>query len=213
MQTELELDGTEQTAIGGRSRLYALFSRAFRFPSAERYRQIQAGDLAAEALTAIGLLPFQGLRPGTLGRGTDLSYEAFQSAYMALFEIGGEHGPPAPLYEGEYGGGRLKVMEEVLRFYHFFGLRLSGEKRDRPDHLASELEFMHVLTFKEAEAEVRGESRRPYREAQRDFLRFHLNEFVSAVADKVGANKAPFYPEMARLAAEFCARDLAHLAA
>ncbi len=212
METQkLEVNGTEELKIGSRSRLYALLSRAFRFPPPEQFQKVKEGQLANEAQDALKNLPYNGLQAGELGRGTDLSYEAFQSSYIALFEVGGEHGPPSALYEGEYGGGRMKVMEEVLRFYHHFGLRLSEEKRDRPDHLASELEFMHVLTFKEIEAMLRGADSRPYREAERDFLRFHLSDFVAEVASKVGGNTAPFYSDVARLAATFCAKELAYL--
>jgi DMSO reductase family type II enzyme chaperone len=211
MEAQLQLDGPEELKVASRSRLYALLSRAFRFPQPAEFQKIKAGEFAAAAEEALKQLPFNSLQAGRLGRGIASSYEAFEGHYIALFEIGGEHGAPSPLYEGEYGGGRMKVMEEVLRFYHFFGLHLSDEKRDRPDHLASELEFMHALSFKETEAVLEGKDRRPYRDAQRDFLRFHLSEFIGAVANKVSGNQAPFYPEAARLAANFCAKDLGHL--
>ena len=106
----------------------------------------------------------------------------------------------------------MKVIEEVLRFYHYFGLRLSEDKRDRPDHLASELEFMHVLTFKETEGLLQGVDRSAYRQAERDFLRFHLGDFVAVVANKIGARGAPFYSELAQVAHSFCAKELAYLA-
>lgn len=211
MEAQLQLNGAEELKVGSRSRLYALLSRAFRFPQPEQFQKIKSGEFAAHAEGALKQLPFNNVPPGELGRGLGLSYEAFEGHYIALFEVGGEHGPPALLYEGEYGGGRMKVMEEVLRFYHFFGLHLSEERRDRPDHLASELEFMHALSFKEAQALLQGQDRRPYRAAQRDFLRFHLNDFIAAVANKVGGTPAPFYPDVARLAASFCAKDLDYL--
>lgn len=211
MEARLQLNGAEELKVGSRSRLYALLSRAFRFPQPEQFQKIAAGEFAAAAEEALKQLPFNSIQAGQLGCGAASSFEALEGHYIALFEVGGEHGAPSPLYEGEYGGGRMKVMEEVLRFYHFFGLHLSDEKRDRPDHLASELEFMHALSFKEAEAMLQGKDRRSYRDAQRDFLRFHLNEFIAAVANKVGGNRAPFYPDVARLAANFCAKDLDHL--
>src|SRR3989304_7556444 len=107
----------------------------------------------------------------------------------------------------------MKVMEEILRFYHPFGLRLATERRDRPDHLASELEFMHLLTFKEAESLLQGKERGAYQKAERDFLRFHLNDFVATVAEKVGGTGVPFYSGLAQLSATFCQRELAHLQA
>ncbi len=213
METQkLQVNGTEEIKIAARSQLYALLARAFRFPAPEDYRQIQGGQYASAAEQALTNLPYNGINGGALGRSAALSYEAFQSSYIGLFEVGGESGAPSPLYEGEYGGGRMKVMEEVLRFYHYFGLKLSEEKRDRPDHLASELEFMHLLTFKETEGRLKGADMSAYRDAERDFLRFHLTDFLGAVAGKVGPRGAPFYSDVAKLAQTFCANELAHLA-
>jgi len=214
MKTDrLELNGPEQTQIGSRSGLYSLISKGFRFPTPERYESVKSGQFADEVQQALAQLPYNGLKADPLGRGTGLSYEEFQSHYIELFDVGGAHGPPCFLYEAESGGGRMKVMEEILRFYHHFGLRLSTERRDRPDHLASELEFMHLLTFKEAESLLQGKERGAYQKAERDFLRFHLNDFVATVAEKVGGTGVPFYSGLAQLSATFCQRELAHLQA
>jgi DMSO reductase family type II enzyme chaperone len=209
---KLQVKGSEEIKIAARSRIYALLSRAFRFPALDDFKQIQGGQFARAIEESLSNLPYNGLNGGTLGAKAALSYEAFQSSYIGLFEVGGELGAPSPLYEGEYGGGRMKVMEEVLRFYHYFGLKLSEEKRERPDHLSSELEFMHLLTFKETEGLLQGADRQAYRDAQRDFVRFHLNDFVAAVAGKVGGRAAPFYADLTQLAQSFCAKELAYLA-
>lgn len=210
---QIELKGAEERQIGSRSLIYSLLARGFRFPSPDYHEKVKRGQFADEAKSAIANLPYGGLQAGELGRNTPLSYEEFQSNYIGLFEVGGEHGYPCPLYEAEYGGGRMKVMEEVLRFYHHFGLRLSTEKRDRPDHLALELEFMHALSFKEAEALTRGGGRGAYVSAERDLLRFHLGDFVASVASRVGERKVPFYSDLARLAEGFCQSELAYLLA
>lgn len=208
---QLELNGKEQAQIGCRSVIYALLAQGFRFPSAEQFERVKNGQFADEAQAAAGNLPYGDLNAGKLGRGTGLSYDQFQSRYIELFDVGGELGAPCFIYEGEYGGGRMKAMEEVLRFYHYFGLRLSTEKRDRPDHLASELEFLHALTFKEAESLLQGKDGAPYRSAERDFLRLHLTGFTTDVAKTIGGKGVDFYSELSRLASDFCQRDLAHL--
>ncbi len=207
----LELKGTEESQTGCRSLVYSLLSRAFRFPGPELYDSIKAGKFADEAQGALTTLPYNGLKGGELGRGLASSCEALQGNYIELFEVGGNSGSPCPLYEGEYGGGRMKVMEEVLRFYHHFGLRLSTEKRDRPDHLATELEFMHLLTFKETEAVVQGGERRTYLRAEQDFLRFHLSDLLAAVAKKMEGVSVPFYQDLAGLGYSFCQKELAYL--
>ncbi|MFQ5902752.1 MAG: molecular chaperone TorD family protein [Candidatus Binatia bacterium] len=210
---QLELKNPQEVQAGSRSLLYSLLAKGFRFPLAEQYERVKGGQFADEAQGAAVHLPYNGLQVGALGRGDGAGYEEFQSNYIGLFEIGGKHGAPSFLYEGEYGGGRMKVMEEVLRFYHHFGLRISEEKRDRPDHLASELEFMHLLTFKEAEALMQGKERSAYLNAERDFMRFHLNDFVAAVASRVGGSGVPFYSDLARLAQGFCQKELGYLVA
>ncbi|MBI4493406.1 MAG: molybdopterin-dependent oxidoreductase, partial [Chloroflexi bacterium] len=104
-------------------------------------------------------------------------------------------------------------MEDALRFYRFFGLRRSPEARERPDHLAVELEFLHWLAFQEAGALGQGDAAaaEPYRAATRDFLAAHTRELAEQVAAHLAERDAPFYPGLARLAAEFCAQDLEYL--
>ena len=210
---QLELKGSEQTQTGGRSLLYSLLSGAFRFPAPEQYERVKGGQFADEVQGHIANLPYNGLKGGELGRGIELSYEEFQGIYITLFEVGGAHGRPCSLYEAEYGGGRMKVMEEVLRFYHHFGLRLSEQKRDRPDHLALEFEFMHLLTFKETEALILGKDSGAYLKAERDFLRFHLGDFVTTLGKGMEGKEVPFFVDLARLAEGFSQKELAHLLA
>lgn len=208
--TPLELSTPEAQATGGRSTLYRALAGCFRSPSPEFHQAVESGQVAAELQQAIASLPYA-LEPlPDLGAGAHLSHEELQSAYMALFEVGGEHGSPCFLYEGEQGGGRMKVLEDALRFYHFFGLRLAQEKWERPDHLATELEFMHALSFREA-ALVAGGAPGPLRLAQRDFLRLHLADFATAVAQKTAGSGVPLYPALARCAASFCEKELTYL--
>src|SRR5574341_2321632 len=109
METKpLELNKPQETQTGCRSLLYSLFSRSFRFPHPEFYESVKAGQFSDQIRASIANLPHNGLNAGDLGRGTALDYDKFQSNYICLFEVGGDNGPPAPLYEGEYGGGRMK---------------------------------------------------------------------------------------------------------
>lgn len=104
-----------------------------------------------------------------------LSPEEREAEYLASFETGG-----VPLYEGLCldKEGREGIQEDLLRFYHFFGLRLSGEARDFPDHLSAELEFMGHLLVLEEKAWTDGRDASPFRLAQRDFLARHLARWV-----------------------------------
>ena len=70
-----------------------------------------------------------------------------------------------PLYGGTYGGDRMRTMEEVVRFYRYFGLRPDEETREPPDHLSAQLEFLHFLTYREAKVLLGGEDPVPLRAA------------------------------------------------
>lgn len=212
---QVDLQTQEEVQTGNRSRLYGLLSQGFRYPTQSLYEAARGGQFLGEVQSALAALGYGVQPPGEFAKGTRLSFDEFQLEYVQTFDVGGPKGAPCFLYEGEYGGGRLKVMEDVLRFYHYFGLRLSQEKgkRDRPDHLATELEFLHALTFKEAEVRTEKKDATPYRKAQRDFLKFHMVDFVLDVDGRVGSRGTPFYSDLARLGRAFCQAELTHLSA
>lgn len=72
------------------------------------------------------------------------------------------------------------LNEELLRFYHFFGLTRSVQAV-MPDHISVELEFMQVLAMLEAAALVRGEEVTSLMKAQRDFLSRHLRILANGI--------------------------------
>ncbi len=205
VQVELKTQAAQQT--GSRSELYRLLARGFAFPTPEFYEEVKSGQYLAQAQEAAKGLPYGLEIAGQLGKGLGLSYDDFQSAYIAQFEVGGPDGAPVPLYEGHYGGGLLRDMEEVLRLYHHFGLSYKGGFR--PDFLQTELEFMHALTFGEAAAEGDAST---YRRAERDFLQYHLKDLATRVAAGLTGRSAPLYPELGRLLLTLVDSDLAALA-
>jgi DMSO reductase family type II enzyme chaperone len=187
--------------------VYATLARALRPPDATVAESISDGSLASglrEALDATDV-PSAALDQLAIAvEGASLA-----QAYLELFELGGPAGPPAVVYEGELGGGRLKVMEDVLRFYDHFGLdpAPTTEYRDRPDHVATELEFMHYLAFREAGAVGSGADPTPYRAAQRDFLAYHLCDLAGTIADRVEPRGVPFYSALTGVTKMVCSHD------
>jgi DMSO reductase family type II enzyme chaperone len=219
---ELVLERKEAVATGARSKLHALLAQGFRYPTAALYAAVSGGQFLSEVKAAASRLPYPFTVEGTLGSQLSWDRQQFETQYIWLFDVGGpnpnngEWEAPCFLYEGEYGGGKLNVMQDAMRFYHHFGLSLSQEKgeRDRPDHVSAELEFLHQLTFKEAELWQQGkgaEALRPYREAERDFLLFHLADFLPQVAGKVVRRNISFYSDLVRLGEGFCQAELAYL--
>jgi TorA maturation chaperone TorD len=104
-------------------------------------------------------------------------------------------------------------MEDVLRFYDHFGISpsLEEETRDRPDHIANELEFMHVLSFQEAAALESGSNPGAFQQAAQDFLRFHLIDFTKAIADQTEPKGSPLYSGIVALARDLCQQHLQFL--
>lgn len=198
---EIRLESQAARQVGSRSGVYALLARAFAFPSEALFAEVASGSFGSRLREASQDLPGRLDLDGDLGRGVGQSYDDLQSGYLAHFELGGPEGPAVPLYEGHHGGGLLRDMEEVLRLYHHFGFRYTGGFR--PDHLQTELEFLHALTFSEAAAPSAGADARLYRQAQRDFVHYHLGGLVSHVEQGMRGRTSPFYPELARLLSKF----------
>lgn len=89
-------------------------------------------------------------------------------------------------YEVEYGRTQAlqqaQELADLAGFYAAFGLRPAADRRERPDHVACELEFLEFLYRKEIwsiqlrDSEMRGTTQR----AVRRFLRDHLARFGRA---------------------------------
>jgi len=138
-------------------------------------------------------------------------YLDFQAEYLRLFEVGMGI-PPCPLYGGLYRGGRKAVMEELTRFYNFFGLSVEQGKGELPDHVSTELEFMHFLTFKELTALRRRDDPAPYRRAQRDFLERQLVSWLPDLEARLNKLEAPpFYAALTMLTNAFARSEHTHL--
>ena len=203
-----------QTAA--RSTLYSLLSAWLRFPWEEFHEVALAGELVPAAEECLAGLPYSVgsvEKPLADLKEVEKNYDEFQSAYVGLFDVGAG-GPPCPLYGGHWAGDRQKVMEEALRFYRFFGLTTSKEEKDLPDHLTTELEFLHFLTFKELEALRCGGDTGSPRRATRDFLVRHPVRWLPLALKKLDKVKAPpFWCGLIRLTAAYCEADAEYLLA
>ncbi len=205
VQVELKTEAAREA--GSRSQMYRLLAQGFAFPVPAFYEEVRSGLYLSQVQAAAKGLPYSLEVSGQLGKGAGVSYDDFQSTHIAQFEVGGPDGAPVPLYEGHYGGGLLRDMEEVLRLYHHFGLSYKGGFR--PDHLQTELEFMHALTFGEAASDGDVST---YRAAERDFLQYHLQDLAGRVATGLKDRSAPLYPELGQLLQDLVQKDLAALA-
>jgi len=206
------IDSPEGKLAAARSRAYGAMAQAFEYPDDEFCGEIRAGTLSQaleEILSAVGPDRVEGADWSALsqaGEDDELAVE-----FTRLFDIGAS-GPPCPLYGGLYGGARMKTMEETIRFYNYFGLTMAEDPRELPDHLTTELEFLHFLAFREAEALQRGEGADSYRRAQRDFIARHPGRWIPKLRQKLEQQKPmPFFLELVRRIECLLERDLAHL--
>jgi DMSO reductase family type II enzyme chaperone len=209
------LMGEEQQLAAARSRAYALFTEALAYPDDELRETLVQGGLVIplrESLTTLSPrfeLPdvrWQALQD--VGSTDDLAVE-----HTRLFDVGAS-GPPCPLYGGLYGGDRMKTMEEAVRFYNHFGLTLSDEQRELPDHIATQLEFMHYLTYREVEALHADVDPGAYRRAQRDFIDRHLGDWIPKLCKRLEHEEAGVYVRtLVGFLTEFMAWEQDYLAA
>jgi DMSO reductase family type II enzyme chaperone len=181
------VSATDSPASGNAAQ-YLAFARIFSYPS----------DAVWASLEAEGLAPPR-------------SQTEREAEYMDVFELG-RNGKAVPLYEGLClpGAGREGILEELLRFYDYFGVKLSANDRDYPDHLVTELEFLAHLCALEQAANEHGVDAGGFRRAQRDFLRRHLLAWVLGFAERLG-NVDTTYGEIAHRLAAFCNEHAAEL--
>lgn len=207
----LNLRTAAEKGAAARSRVYQLLGLAFSFPDAEFFDSIRDGTLAAALDAACADLPYAAsARPDGL-RGVDGSPDDFESEYIRLFDVGTGR-PPCPLYGGAYGGDRMQAMEDAARFYDYFDLHLSQERRELPDHITTELEFLHYLTFREAELLQRGAAPDSLQRAQRDFLARHLCKWVPKMRARIAQQTtSAFFLALVQWSADFFAADHAYV--
>jgi DMSO reductase family type II enzyme chaperone len=212
VETLKRLDGPEQELAAARSRAYLVFSEGLAYPDDELREILIDGGLAqplrdclAAISPAIADSPECWRALQEVGETDDLAIE-----FTRLFDAGAS-GPPCPLYGGLYAGDRMAKMEEAVRFYNHFGLTLSDEQRELPDHITTELEFMHFLAYREVEALQAGIDPGSYQRAQRDFIARTLGAWVPQLCERLEKEgAAAYFQNLFGLLAELLEVDAKH---
>lgn len=206
---EMELEDNETTARTG---VYQLLARLISVPDRTILESAQAGEWGQKLTEAGHLLAFQ-FDFDNAAVEPSVTPEDFQAEFLRVFEVGNGNGPAAPLYGGSYSHDRMQRLEEVVRFYEYFGLTTSAEDPRPADHLATELEFMKYLTYKEAVSSS-PRLQASYRRAQHDFLERQLVPWLPTLVQKTGAAGTwPYWQWVANTVGGFVAADAAHVAA
>lgn len=211
-----------QSACVDRALVYLALARLFRRPDPEGLVALRTRELP-ELLEALGRL---GVDDSTLSaaRSLETRLEAaevgeLRRAYERTFEASGglRCSPHETAHTADTPGHALRrtfELADVAGFYRAFGVEPTpgGE---RVDHVAVELEFMHLLAAKEAVGrleEGEGEHLQVCREASRSFLRDHLARFTPRLARRL-ADEAddPVYALAGAVLEAFVAGDAARL--
>jgi DMSO reductase family type II enzyme chaperone len=194
-----------------KSRVFGLLARAMRYPNQDLFAELHSGRWAAELAEAarwtgikrqeLFLAALQDVAESLPDR-----LEALQCQHNALYSSGSVCPQQESDYVASHAFQKTDVMADVAGFYRAFGLRISRAQRELPDFLGSELEFLHAVGWKEAQA-VREDNRQAVavcRQAQRKFLAEHLGVWISAFRAKTEASPAArFYVVLARLVEGF----------
>jgi len=185
-----------------RSRLYRLLALGFGFPGKElNSSQAELREVAATL--------YPDLDPGE--RNVNLLAGRIESLYINVIDGHDQKRACRPYETAWRSGDRSMQQWEVKQFYTLFGLEKANN--ELPDHIVSELEFMHFLSHQAVEASRGllggGDSMRRFVHAQKDFLERHLLQWVpkycAALQEKLDE---PFYLQLAALTARFIDDDL-----
>jgi TorA maturation chaperone TorD len=140
------------------------------------------------------LPPAERLDPAAVLKRLPHSPHALNAAYERTFGL--VVSAACPPYETEYIDGkftyqRSNALADISGYYQAFGLAVSQEHRERPDHVVLELEFMAALSGLERRAGEMGgtagsERREVCRAAQVRFFREHLAWWLPAFAMLLG---------------------------
>lgn len=167
-----------------RGRLYKCLSWAFWRPEppfAASLREGLWGSIVEESAGTLGL-PIRAIRPSLQEASRALAPETLEQEQMRLFGLGMPH--LISPYETDYPTleaiAQAQALSDIAGFYRAFGTEI--EAKERVDHLAVELEFLHLLAFKEAKAleEAHAEHLELTRKAQAKFLQEHLGRWAGS---------------------------------
>lgn len=169
-----------------RAAVYRLLSQSLVYPTVDGLTSLRDVDLPAAVTLAPALQDELPPLIEQLGRRLDgASVQSLQDAHRRVFphvESG-----DCPSHETAYTAENIfqetEKLSDLAGFLRAFGLELA--KRERPDHISVELEFMYVLTYKEAYARLHhgSEKARLCRIVQRKFMEDHLGCWAPGFAE------------------------------
>ena len=176
-----------------RSAEYEFLSLAFLYPKAGALTNLVQGvEQLKETASKLGNTELKAVLDKLADQLALIDDRGFEEEYIHVFghTISNDCAP----YECEYGQSSLfqksGTLSDLSSFYAAFGVKQNPELKDRVDHISVEMEFMQLLTAKEAHADLQGHGEDKVllcREAQAAFLTKHLANWVNAFAHRLAA--------------------------
>lgn len=199
-----------RTQEAARSRLYRRLADAYRWPVSDLSMVLKEIESALVQLGSDACAAAARLRASYHGAADT---RALAIDHAALFV--GPFLVPAPPYGSVYLEDKRQLMGDstidAQQHYRSLGLDLSPEFKEAPDHIAAELEFMHVLIV-QGIAAIDAADHRLLSENishQRIFLERHLGVWVPAFTDKIIEHaRTDYYRHLATVLRIYVAEDM-----
>ncbi len=201
-----------------RSYFYSFLSRGFAYPNEEVLRDIKTGvkELReAAARLSEGLSKSVDKFSESSGRElAHLDLKDLEGGYNRLFSMGLLCPHHETFYNTVHVFMKSQEIADVQGFYTAFGFKLSDKEKELADFIGTELEFMHVLSYKEYHALEKGEVEKAdvCREAEAKFLEMHLGTWVEAFSKTLSTiAHMDYFINTVRLLEEFVEFDCRYL--
>ena len=176
MSTDTALPDEAQLIALGRSSAYACLARGFAWPDVETPAPA-SGDTDDKG-------PLGRLIHRLCEAGKASGVECLRRSYMRIFDPRRAPHPFEAEHCTEHFRQRTDLLADLMGFYQAFAVCPDHE---RPDHIACELEFVHLLSLKEARAlrRGRGEQAAICASARETFLAEHLLRWYEPVVEMI----------------------------
>ena len=198
-----------------RSAAYRLLCQATMYPSEDVIAALREDDLpqaqaAADILDETFSAPLAAFAKELQNSTPDDLQRAHGHIFSHLLSL--DCPPCETVYTAREIFEETAQLSDIAGFFRAFGMELA--ERERPDHITVELEFMHLLTAKEAVAQLHHgpDKARLCRVVQRKFVQDHLGRWGRRFAQQL-AGRAPegLFSATAALLDAFLADEIAYL--
>jgi DMSO reductase family type II enzyme chaperone len=179
--------------------LYRFFAFVFAPPTRECFDLLSESGLPEALRNLWKRLGREGEFPGFEWF---VSYQQYESAYIALFDVGIPE-PPVPLFESAHDKTHpaQEIALENTYFYEVLGLK-SDPSRAVPDYLVTQLEFLAALRYA-CESTSDEATTIALARAETEFLERHLLNWVPTALAKLDRTGAPGFPVVMTLLVQF----------